>query len=94
WPGNVRELENVIERGVILARGARITLRELPIRTTAAEEKPAEPRRLVPLEEVEREHILHVLDSTGFHKSRSAEILGISRKTLDRKIAEFNLEAK
>ncbi|WP_370514305.1 helix-turn-helix domain-containing protein [Geobacter sp. FeAm09] len=43
------------------------------------------------LDEVERQHIKAVLKRTGFHKSRTAEILGISRKTLDRKIVEFGL---
>jgi DNA-binding NtrC family response regulator len=40
---------------------------------------------------MEREHIQRILTSTGYHKSRSAEILGISRKTLDRKIVEYGL---
>ncbi len=50
------------------------------------------PAALVSLDEVERLHILMVLKQTGFHKSRSAEILGISRKTLDRKISEYGIE--
>jgi two-component system response regulator HydG len=45
------------------------------------------------MEDVEREHIQRVLISTGFHKSRTAEVLGISRKTLDRKIDEYSLDA-
>ncbi len=92
WPGNVRELENVIERAVILARNGTITSSLLPI--GANRERPAavqEPAPLVALEEIERRHIEAVLARTGFHKSRSAEILGISRKTLDRKIAEYGL---
>jgi two-component system response regulator HydG len=43
---------------------------------------------------VERQHICAVLKETGFHKSRSAEILGISRKTLDRKIVEYGIKAE
>ncbi|MSN24942.1 MAG: response regulator [Geobacter sp.] len=92
WPGNVRELENVIERAVILARTDLISPALLPIGT--GRERPAaaqEPTQLVALEEIERRHIEAVLARTGFHKSRSAEILGISRKTLDRKIAEYGL---
>jgi len=93
WPGNVRELENVMERAVILARTDTITPALLPIgaireRAAAA---IAEPAPLVALEEIERRHIEAVLARTGFHKSRSAEILGISRKTLDRKILEYGL---
>jgi DNA-binding NtrC family response regulator len=92
WPGNVRELENVMERAVILARGGVITADTLPIRTDAAGTAPAEgPSPLVSLEAMEREHIQRILTGTGFHKSRSAEILGISRKTLDRKIVEYGL---
>jgi len=92
WPGNVRELENVMERAVILARGNLITADVLPVRS--ADLHPAvvdTPPRLVSLETLEREHIERILASTGFHKSRSAELLGISRKTLDRKIAEYGL---
>ncbi|MFH1028216.1 MAG: helix-turn-helix domain-containing protein, partial [Pseudomonadota bacterium] len=92
WPGNVRELENVMERAVILARTDTITPALLPIgaiRERAA--AIAEPAPLVALEEIERRHIEAVLARTGFHKSRSAEILGISRKTLDRKILEYGL---
>ena len=92
WPGNVRELENVMERAVILARSDTITTALLPI--GAIRERTAavvEPAPLVALEEIERRHIEAVLARTGFHKSRSAEILGISRKTLDRKILEYGL---
>ena len=92
WPGNVRELENVIERSVILARGALITSSLLPLgarRDTAA--ASPDPPPLLALDEIERRHITSILKETGFHKSRAAGILGISRKTLDRKIAEYKL---
>jgi DNA-binding NtrC family response regulator len=91
WPGNVRELENVLERAVILAGGNRITAELLPI--WRADGAGAEFADLddASLEQVEREHIVRVLRKSGFHKSRSAELLGISRKTLDRKIAEYQL---
>lgn len=92
WPGNVRELENVIERAVILARTDTITTALLPLGASRERQViPQEPAPLVALEEIERRHIEAVLARTGFHKSRSAEILGISRKTLDRKIAEYGL---
>lgn len=95
WPGNVRELENVMERAVILARGTTITVSLLPL--GARREgitPPVDAAQLVALDEIERRHITAILKETGFHKSRSAEILGISRKTLDRKIAEHSLEDK
>ncbi|HTG82316.1 MAG TPA: sigma-54 dependent transcriptional regulator [Geobacteraceae bacterium] len=91
WPGNVRELENVMERAVILARGELITSDLLPVKQSSRD--PAIPQTPSPvsLEELERLHIQQVLLQTGFHKSRSAELLGISRKTLDRKIVEYGL---
>jgi len=92
WPGNVRELENVMERAVILARNGVITPALLPLgarRDTYPAASPTVP--LVSLENIERQHITAILKETGFHKSRAADILGISRKTLDRKIAEYGL---
>jgi len=93
WPGNVRELENVIERAVILARNGKITTGLLPFEprhTPLTVSRGAAP--LVPLETLERQHIQAVLKETYYHKTRTAEILGISRKTLDRKMAEYQIE--
>jgi DNA-binding NtrC family response regulator len=93
WPGNVRELENVMERAVILARESLISPSLLPLHCTASPAATVSDRTLplTSLDMMEREHILSTLRHTGFHKSRTAEILGISRKTLDRKIAEYGL---
>ncbi|HJV66918.1 MAG TPA: sigma-54 dependent transcriptional regulator [Geomonas sp.] len=96
WPGNIRELENVIERAVILARTDALTPKELPLWKKEPEtvELPAEAPSdapMVSLENMERDHIARTLAGTGYHKSRSAEILGISRRTLDRKIAEYGI---
>lgn len=101
WPGNVRELENVMERAVILTSGSSVPADVIPLkggaRTAAAASVPAAvPARapksaMVPLEEMERQHIQMVLKGTGYHKSRTAEILGISRRTLDRRIEDFEL---
>jgi two-component system response regulator HydG len=93
WPGNVRELENVMERAVILARNGMITLGLLPLgarRETFPAETNVAP--MVSLDLIEQQHITSILNATGFNKSRAAETLGISRKTLDRKIAEYGLE--
>ena len=90
WPGNVRELENVMERAVILTRGERITADLFPVKTPARQPAPLQ-RDAVSLDQLERLHIQRILQATGFHKSRSAELLGISRKTLDRKIVEYGL---
>ncbi|MHB8057516.1 MAG: sigma-54-dependent transcriptional regulator [Desulfuromonadaceae bacterium] len=95
WPGNVRELENVMERAVILARGGMITMGLLPLGARREPfHAPAGKTPLVALDEIERLHITSILKETGFHKSRAATILGISRKTLDRKISEYNLTAR
>jgi two-component system response regulator HydG len=96
WPGNIRELENVIERAVILARTDTLTPKELPL--WKKEPEPVElPMQapsdapMVSLENMERDHIARTLAGTGYHKSKSADILGISRRTLDRKIAEYGI---
>jgi DNA-binding NtrC family response regulator len=93
WPGNVRELRNVIERAVLVVSGAVIHAGDLPLGIThpigGAVPRAGSP--LVPLEHVEREHIEAVLRQTGWHQGRAADILGISPKTLYRKIREFGL---
>jgi len=97
WPGNVRELENVMERAVILTSGSAISVEVIPLQTAtrntpapAAGTAPA-PARMVPLEEMERQHIEAVLKANHYNKSRTAETLGISRRTLDRRVADFGL---
>lgn len=91
WPGNVRELENVMERAVILAGTGSITPDTLPIWDLAPSAASLDAPRNVSLENLERDHIRQVLAANNFRKSRCAEILGISRKTLDRKISEYGL---
>ncbi len=85
WPGNVRELENMIERGVILAKEDEITLAELPqdvIRSAPAVGKT--------IEEVTKHHIMSVLEETNGNISKTAEILGIRRTTLYNKLKKYN----
>ena len=94
WPGNVRELQNIMERAVILAQGDLVTADVLPILKSTAEATAAPlaaDLRATSLDELERQHIERTLKSTGYFKKHTAEILGISRKTLDRKIAAFGL---
>jgi DNA-binding NtrC family response regulator len=90
WPGNVRELRNVIERAVLLANGGVIQPRDLPLTdahvSTKASTNGAED---VSLAELERRHIEGVLSRTNWHQGRAASVLGISSKTLYRKIREY-----
>ncbi len=93
WPGNVRELENVVERAVTLSRGDKIMPEDLPPAIQGARgdrrilDEAAE--RTLPLEEVEKEYILRILEKTGGNKYQAAHILGIDRKTLYRKLGEI-----
>jgi len=104
WPGNVRELRNVIERAVVLGGEEEIWPDDLPPEVRgatpaavpgAAETAPggSEGPILPSLDQCEREHILRVLNYTGWNKKRAAEILGISRSALYEKIATYSLEA-
>ena len=95
WPGNVRELENLIERGVILVRGEIITPKELPedlipkdlmASTSSTDVIPGRT-----LKEVEKEMILRTLDDAGWNRTHAAEILGISRRTLQLKLKEYGI---
>ena len=92
WPGNVRELRNVIERAVLLANGGAISATDLPLgdagRTGNGATQPAD----ITLTELERRHIEHVLARTNWHQGRAASVLGISSKTLYRKIREYGFQ--
>ncbi len=91
WPGNIRELENIIERGIILAKGHRLTADLLPILKGTGLTQSMGNDAKDSLASAERNHIVWVLKKNSYHKSRTAEILGITRKTLDRKIAEYGV---
>jgi DNA-binding NtrC family response regulator len=98
WPGNVRELRNVIERATILAPGPFIEAKHLP--PTLAEEPPVLQQPQVALapgttvEEAERRLIVMTLAHTRDNKTRAAEILGISLKTLHNKLNKLRLRPK
>jgi DNA-binding NtrC family response regulator len=89
WPGNVRELANVLERALVLARGAGIGLEDLPpeiVRPRVAQ--PGVPRTL---EEIERQAVLDAMEATGWNKRAAAERLGISWPTLHKKVLDYGL---
>jgi DNA-binding NtrC family response regulator len=109
WPGNVRQLKNCLERAVLLSNNGRVTSAELPPEvmrpgvpapvllaplpatadaTASAAGSPA------PLREMERQQILVALEQTGWHRGKTAEILGISPSTLYRRLRDYNLEKR
>jgi DNA-binding NtrC family response regulator len=98
WPGNVRELRNLIERSLIVGALNLSALHQglTRRRTAAAPAAPATPEGLangpVDLQTIERRHIRAVLDSVGGDKSRAARLLGISRRTLERRFADGSLQ--
>ena len=92
WPGNVRELRNVIERAVLLSVDGTISARDLPLGTDVGAGGRATPPSTLTLDELERRHIADVLERTQWHQGRASEMLGISPKTLYRKIREFGFK--
>jgi DNA-binding NtrC family response regulator len=97
WPGNVRELRNVIERATILAKGALIEPQHLPVLGAAMPSASggAHGVTIAPgmtVDEAEQKLIMATLDSAGGNKTRAAEMLGISLKTLHNKLNRFKEE--
>ncbi|MCH2201601.1 MAG: sigma 54-interacting transcriptional regulator [Fuerstiella sp.] len=98
WPGNVRELQNTIERTVILCRNELVMASDVQLSTLASRLANSATMQSVSsgyqetsLGDVEREHILSTLDHTDWNKSRAAQILGIERSTLDRKLKRYHV---
>ena len=97
WPGNVRELENVIERATIIRDSERITTRDLPtfIASGPGGEYSASSLNvggLVTLDDLEKAHILAVLETTSGARKQTSEILGINASTLYRKLKKYGLQ--
>src|SRR5213596_468802 len=104
WPGNVRELRTAIEHGVVMATGPKITLRDLPMAVRQAA-RPMSPRGIsaaeafgvgeksspLDLHETERKLIMQALATTNGNVTAAAKKLGISRRTLHRRINEMNV---
>jgi transcriptional regulator with GAF, ATPase, and Fis domain len=92
WPGNVRELRNIIERAVALSNGPIIDASDIWLSSIDLEPKRGIPFEPITLEELERRHIEKMLEHTNWNKSQTAELLGIERSTLDRKIKAYDLK--
>jgi len=93
WPGNVRELKNMIKRAVLLCDDSEIKCSHFPLLMQPGKEKDAVagPQRFPSLEEIEKQHIVSALQHAEGVKKKAAELLGISRSTLDRKIQTYKI---
>ncbi len=91
WPGNIRQLRNVVERAVVLARSKEISVRDLPAellpQVNSAQQKPS----FSSLKDMEAQMIRETLERCNGNKSMAARMLGLSRKALYKRLADFNL---
>ena len=110
WTGNVRQLRNCLERAALLADNGRITVKELPPEVLLRSETPnvsvsfGSPRSTgvnsfqntspTNLRESEKQQIINALERTGWHRGKTAELLGISPSTLYRRLREYDLETR
>jgi len=94
WPGNVRELMNAVERGVVLTRTDYIDETDMPFfKEDETEFKGGDIQSNIPLDEVERATILSTLESFNGNKSETARRLGITRRTLHKKLKKYGVMA-
>ena len=110
WTGNVRQLRNCLERAILLADNGRITTKELPPEVVYRRDEPSvsvsynlpkengtnsfQNHAPTALHEVEKQQILRALEQTGWHRGKTAELLGISSSTLYRRLREYDLDAR
>ncbi|MFQ5656434.1 MAG: sigma-54-dependent transcriptional regulator [Candidatus Methylomirabilales bacterium] len=95
WPGNVRELQHILRRALILSPRAQIEPEDLPLDLQidwASPKGSSSPGTLTTLEDMERQHIVRVLEHAKGHRGQAAQILGIDPKTLYRKILTYRLD--
>ena len=88
WPGNVRQLRNLVERMVVLSQGGNLTIADLPPGQQGSAAPAAPSPRLA---DTEKEQILSALKACGGNKSKAAQMLGVSRRTIHRKLAEWGM---
>ena len=95
WPGNTRELENIIERMVLLSEGPVLSSEHLPAELTdvpgSGKADTLKGKRDAIYKVAERKMIVDALDKTGGNRTQAAKILGVSRRTLQNKIKEYEL---
>ena len=110
WTGNVRQLRNCLERAILLADNGRITIKELPPEVVYRTNEPSvsvsyntpkengtntfQNHAPTALHEVEKQQILRALEQTGWHRGKTAGLLGISSSTLYRRLREYDLDTR
>ncbi len=95
WPGNVRELENVIGNACMMAEGNLIDIGDLPERLRGSlSEDLGDDEGFLSLDELQRRHVLRVLDGVGGNKARAAEVLGIGRATIYQLLSRMKIEGQ
>ncbi len=110
WMGNVRQLRNCLERAILLADNGIITIKELPPEVVYKQNEPSvsvsynspvdravnsfQNTTPTALHEIEKQQILRALEQTGWHRGKTAELLGISSSTLYRRLREYDLDAR
>lgn len=91
WPGNVRELENIIERALVISQGTKLELGDWFSRL----EREDDPKRILSMQELERKHILKVLEITTWRvsgKGGAAEILDLKPSTLEARMKKLGIK--
>lgn len=88
WPGNIRELENVLERGLIMTASDTLEPRDLPEKIR---QNPEGQKKSDSLEEAEKNALLQALELNDYHREKTAEYLGVSRRTLQYKLRKYGL---
>ncbi len=103
WPGNVRELQNTVERAMILCMGELVGASDIQLSGLASRRRAPLSKALsaavggfgdITLETLEQQHIMGVLDRMNWNKSQAAQILGIERSTLDRKLKRYQVSRR
>jgi transcriptional regulator with PAS, ATPase and Fis domain len=93
WPGNVRELRNIVAKVAMAASGTEIGVAEVLAEFSAEQQKSEIPLPSGDLQDMERQMVMKALENTGGHRAKAAEQLGISRRTLSRKLGEYKITA-
>jgi DNA-binding NtrC family response regulator len=94
WPGNIRELRNLVERMVVLARGNVLDVSDIPaqVRENADGVGEEEIDTELTVDEMEKRMVIQALEKTNGNRTKAAEKLGISRRTLHRKLNQYGIQ--